>query len=109
MGTAAFEQRTTLRRQRDELFPRRSFRAPFSAGDDRADPQCAVNCMKIPGSTYRLQFNKQFRFPDAVAIIDYLSELGVTDVYSSPIFTAPPESNHGYDVANYNELNPVLG
>ena len=65
--------------------------------------------MKIPGATYRLQFNKQFRFPDAVAIVDYLSKLGISDVYSSPIFTAPPESNHGYDVSNYNELNPALG
>ena len=65
--------------------------------------------MRIPGSTYRLQFNQHFRFPDAAAIVDYLSDLGISDVYSSPIFTAPPESNHGYDVSNYNELNPVLG
>ena len=62
--------------------------------------------MKIPGATYRLQFNKQFRFPDAVAIVDYLSKLGISDIYSSPIFTAPPESNHGYDVFELQQTEP---
>jgi (1->4)-alpha-D-glucan 1-alpha-D-glucosylmutase len=35
--------------------------------------------------------------------------VGISDIYSSPIFTAPPESNHGYDVCDYRQINPVLG
>jgi (1->4)-alpha-D-glucan 1-alpha-D-glucosylmutase len=65
--------------------------------------------MRIPGSTYRFQFNRGFTFEDARKLVNYLDELGITDLYASPIFTAPPESNHGYDVCDYNQINPVLG
>lgn len=65
--------------------------------------------MRIPGATYRLQFNRNFTFENARQLADYLEELGITDVYASPIFTAPPTSNHGYDVCHYNQINPVLG
>ena len=36
--------------------------------------------MRIPVSTYRLQFNRDFRFVDAIGIVDYLHDLGITDV-----------------------------
>jgi (1->4)-alpha-D-glucan 1-alpha-D-glucosylmutase len=65
--------------------------------------------MRIPGATYRLQFNGNFTFEDARQLAAYLQELGITDLYASPIFTAPPTSNHGYDVCDYNQINPVLG
>jgi (1->4)-alpha-D-glucan 1-alpha-D-glucosylmutase len=65
--------------------------------------------MKIPLSTYRLQFNSLFRFSDAKAIIEYLSEIGISDVYASPIFKARKNSHHGYDVVEPNQINPELG
>jgi (1->4)-alpha-D-glucan 1-alpha-D-glucosylmutase len=65
--------------------------------------------VRIPGCTYRLQFNKDFTFRDATALVDYLDELGVTDVYASPILAARPGSVHGYDVVDHGRLNPELG
>jgi len=65
--------------------------------------------MRIPQSTYRFQFNSQFRFADAVALIPYLRRLGVSDLYASPIFKARPGSTHGYDVTDPTVLNPELG
>ena len=44
--------------------------------------------MKIPATTYRLQFNREFGFADAEAAVAYLRELGVSDIYASPIFHA---------------------
>ena len=65
--------------------------------------------MRIPISTYRLQFNREFRFTDALRIVEYLHQLGVTDVYASPILKARPGSTHGYDVIDPTQLNPELG
>jgi len=64
---------------------------------------------RIPCSTYRLQFNKQFRFKDAKKIVPYLHDLGITDVYSSPYFMAKAGSLHGYDIVDPNSLNPEIG
>src|ERR1700730_6926689 len=64
---------------------------------------------RIPSCTYRLQFNRQFRFADARAITSYLHELGVTDAYSSPYFQARAESLHGYDITDHNKLNAAIG
>ncbi|MBD0370113.1 MAG: malto-oligosyltrehalose synthase [Pyrinomonadaceae bacterium] len=64
---------------------------------------------RIPVSTYRLQFNNQFPFAGAEAITDYLAELGITDIYSSPILMARPGSLHGYDVVDHTRINPELG
>ena len=65
--------------------------------------------MRIPVSTYRVQFNRDFRFADALRIIPYLDELGITDLYASPILKARPGSLHGYDVTDPTQLNPELG
>ncbi len=65
--------------------------------------------VRIPVSTYRLQFNKAFTFADAKKIIPYLDALGVTDVYASPYFKAQPGSDHGYDIIDHNTLNPDVG
>jgi (1->4)-alpha-D-glucan 1-alpha-D-glucosylmutase len=69
----------------------------------------SVDAVRIPISTYRLQFNRDFRFSDALAIVDYLHELGITDVYASPLLKARPGSTHGYDVIDPTQLNPELG
>ncbi|HEX4004011.1 MAG TPA: malto-oligosyltrehalose synthase [Candidatus Acidoferrales bacterium] len=62
-----------------------------------------------PLSTYRLQFNKDFGFADATRLLGYLSELGVTDVYASPILTSRKGSEHGYDVADPTRIDPEIG
>jgi (1->4)-alpha-D-glucan 1-alpha-D-glucosylmutase len=64
---------------------------------------------RIPSSTYRLQFNSQFRFVDAQNILGYLNDLGISDVYASPYFMAKEGSLHGYDIVNPTVLNPEVG
>jgi len=62
-----------------------------------------------PTSTYRVQFNRDFRFVDALKLVDYLHDLGITDLYASPILKARPGSTHGYDVTDPTTLNPEIG
>src|ERR1700730_5906781 len=64
---------------------------------------------RIPTSTYRLQFNRQFTFRQAREIVPYLHELGITDCYASPYFQARAESLHGYDITDHNKLNEAIG
>jgi (1->4)-alpha-D-glucan 1-alpha-D-glucosylmutase len=64
---------------------------------------------RVPTATYRLQFNREFTFRDARAILDYLKDLGISDCYASPLFRAGPQSTHGYDICCFGELNPALG
>jgi (1->4)-alpha-D-glucan 1-alpha-D-glucosylmutase len=65
--------------------------------------------MRIPIATYRLQFHRNFTFADTKAVISYLRDLGISDVYASPIFRARAGSLHGYDVVDPNQVNPELG
>jgi len=65
--------------------------------------------LRIPVATYRLQFNGQFSFEDAQALVPYLSRLVISDLYASPIFKARQGSTHGYDVVDPSRLNPELG
>jgi (1->4)-alpha-D-glucan 1-alpha-D-glucosylmutase len=64
---------------------------------------------RTPTATYRLQFSNKFTFRDALEIVPYLVELGISDIYSSPFFQSRPGSTHGYDVTNHNALNPEIG
>jgi (1->4)-alpha-D-glucan 1-alpha-D-glucosylmutase len=65
--------------------------------------------LRIPVSTYRLQFNSRFRFSDALQLVPYLHNLGITDLYASPLLQARRGSPHGYDVTDPSHLNPELG
>src|SRR6516164_3433616 len=60
-------------------------------------------------ATYRLQFHSGFTFHDAAELVPYLSKLGISHIYASPIMEARPGSTHGYDIINHNRLNPELG
>jgi len=64
---------------------------------------------QVPRATYRLQFNKDFTFDDAVKILPYLARLGISHVYCSPILRARPGSMHGYDIVAHDQINPELG
>ena len=63
----------------------------------------------VPRATYRLQFHKDFGFEDARRIVPYLAALGISHLYASPLTMARPGSTHGYDVIDFNRLNPELG
>ncbi|MCA1961162.1 MAG: malto-oligosyltrehalose synthase [Desulfomonile sp.] len=65
--------------------------------------------MRIPLSTYRIQFNPTFGFADVRGIVAYLSDLGISDLYASPIFKAVSGSLHGYDIVDPTRINPELG
>jgi len=65
--------------------------------------------LRIPLATYRLQFNAQFRFEHARALVDYLDQLGVTDIYSSPLLQARRGSLHGYDVTDPSHISSEIG
>lgn len=65
--------------------------------------------MRIPRATCRLQFSPDFGFRRARALLPYLRELGISDLYASPIFRARSGSTHGYDVTDPRQLNPELG
>ena len=64
---------------------------------------------RIPCATYRLQFNREFTFQQADEILDYLGELGISDIYASPLFEGGPQSTHGYDTCSFGKINPNLG
>jgi (1->4)-alpha-D-glucan 1-alpha-D-glucosylmutase len=65
--------------------------------------------MQVPSATYRIQFNSSFGFQSLRKIVTYLAELGISDIYASPVFKARKGSLHGYDVVDPTELNPELG
>ena len=64
---------------------------------------------RAPGSTYRMQFHQGFRFVDGRDLVPYLSELGITDLYSSPRYKARRGSSHGYDITSPSRVNSELG
>ena len=62
-----------------------------------------------PLATYRLQINPEFPFEQAERIAPYLAKLGVSHLYTSPVFAAARGSAHGYDVVDMNALNEEVG
>ena len=81
-------------------------RVDYSEALDRL---AARDARHRPLATYRLQFHAGFRFSDALQLVDYFSALGISHLYSSPIFKARAGSTHGYDITDHNKLNPELG
>ncbi|MFC1590247.1 malto-oligosyltrehalose synthase [Candidatus Omnitrophota bacterium] len=65
--------------------------------------------MHTPIATYRIQFNPSFTFRDAKEILPYLADLGISDIYASPVFKAREGSTHGYDIVDPSCVNPELG
>ncbi|MGA8276787.1 MAG: malto-oligosyltrehalose synthase [Rhodanobacteraceae bacterium] len=65
--------------------------------------------MSIPRATVRLQFNRDFTLIDAVDVVDYYADLGISHFYASPLQRARSASTHGYDVVDYTTIDPALG
>ena len=72
-------------------------------------PDDPLNGRSVPVSTYRLQLRDGFGFGQAAEQAGYLSALGVTHVYLSPILQANPGSPHGYDVVDHSRVSADLG
>ena len=64
---------------------------------------------RVPIATYRFQFHAGFTFEQARQVAAYLKDLGITDIYSSPVLRARKGSTHGYDVVDASMVNPELG
>lgn len=46
--------------------------------------------------------------PGIISKLDYLAELGVDVVWLSPVYTSPQDDN-GYDISNYQDVDPMFG
>ncbi|HET6423494.1 MAG TPA: alpha-amylase family glycosyl hydrolase, partial [Planctomycetaceae bacterium] len=64
---------------------------------------------RLPTATYRVQLNQDCTFRDVTAIVPYLHDLGISDLYASPFLQARPGSVHGYDIVNHAMINPEIG
>ena len=64
---------------------------------------------RTPVTTYRLQMGSALTFDDARDLVPYLQDLGVTDIYLSPVLAAAPGSTHGYDVVDHTRISEVMG
>ncbi|WP_248797827.1 malto-oligosyltrehalose synthase [Pseudomonas sp. MWU13-2105] len=60
-------------------------------------------------ATVRLQFHRGFSLDDAVPLVPYFAQLGISHLYASPLLTARDGSMHGYDVVDPTRVNPQLG
>lgn len=65
--------------------------------------------MSVEIATYRLQMCGAFTLNDAAAITDYLAQLGISHLYSSPLLQAGKGSAHGYDVLDHTRVSSELG
>jgi (1->4)-alpha-D-glucan 1-alpha-D-glucosylmutase len=64
--------------------------------------------MKPLTATLRLQFHREFSLDDAVPLVPYFAQLGISHLYASPILKARAGSRHGYDVVDPTCVNPEL-
>src|SRR5688500_6133774 len=65
--------------------------------------------MNAPLSTYRVQLNGRFTFKHLNDIVDYLQDLGIGWIYASPVLSALPGSDHGYDVTDPFSIHAETG
>ncbi|MDZ7700368.1 MAG: malto-oligosyltrehalose synthase [Deltaproteobacteria bacterium] len=62
-----------------------------------------------PIATYRLQMRSGFGFEQAAAVVPYLSDLGISHLYTSPYLQAAAGSTHGYDIVDPSRVDEELG
>ena len=83
--------------------------APAELGSSAVPRESGPHGSRIPGATYRLQLGSRLTFGGACDLVPYLTELGITDCYLSPILQPCAPESHGYDVADHAQLNQALG
>ncbi|MFY1700374.1 alpha-amylase family glycosyl hydrolase [Micromonospora sp. WMMA1923] len=92
-----------------QIFPDRFARS--AAADTRTVPDWAIGCdWDTPVVGYGPQTPRQFYGGDLDGIterLDHLDRLGVNTVYLTPVF--PARSNHRYDAASFDHVDPLLG
>jgi (1->4)-alpha-D-glucan 1-alpha-D-glucosylmutase len=64
---------------------------------------------RIPRATYRLQLRPGFGFKEVRQLVSYLRDLGISDLYLSPLFRARKDSSHGYDVIDHSAIESEFG
>jgi (1->4)-alpha-D-glucan 1-alpha-D-glucosylmutase len=64
---------------------------------------------RIPLSTYRLQLGDELTLDEVTRLLPYLQQLGISDLYLSPLFRSRAESSHGYDVVDHGTIDPAIG
>ncbi|MFG1610560.1 malto-oligosyltrehalose synthase [Actinoplanes sp. NPDC049265] len=62
-----------------------------------------------PTGTYRVQVRPDFPLAKTAELADYLADLGVSHLYTAPLLTSAPGSEHGYDVVDHSQVNPAVG
>src|SRR6202171_5044595 len=60
-------------------------------------------------ASYRLQLHAGFPLRQALEVLPYLADLGISHVYLSPCLQAVPGSQHGYDVVDPTKISDDLG
>jgi (1->4)-alpha-D-glucan 1-alpha-D-glucosylmutase len=63
----------------------------------------------VPAATYRVQVRPGFDLAATAELVGYLADLGVSHLYTAPLLTAVPGSEHGYDVVDHSAVDPRLG
>jgi (1->4)-alpha-D-glucan 1-alpha-D-glucosylmutase len=64
---------------------------------------------RIPLATYRLQLGPDLNLEKVRTLLPYLRQLGISDLYLSPLFRSRAESSHGYDVVDHGTIDPDIG
>ncbi|GAA0809836.1 malto-oligosyltrehalose synthase [Spirilliplanes yamanashiensis] len=65
--------------------------------------------MTPPTGTYRIQVRPEFGLDATAQLTGYLRDLGASHLYTSPLLTPAPGSEHGYDVADHRGVGPEIG
>jgi (1->4)-alpha-D-glucan 1-alpha-D-glucosylmutase len=60
-------------------------------------------------ATYRVQVRPAFDLDATAGLVDYLADLGVSHLYTAPLLTAAPGSEHGYDVVDHTRVGDAIG
>jgi (1->4)-alpha-D-glucan 1-alpha-D-glucosylmutase len=63
----------------------------------------------VPRATYRVQVRPSFDLDATAGLTRYLAQIGVTHLYTAPLLTAVPGSEHGYDVVDHVGVAAQLG
>jgi (1->4)-alpha-D-glucan 1-alpha-D-glucosylmutase len=68
---------------------------------------------KSETGTLRVQFSgpevSGLKFEDTEPVLELAKKLGISTIYTSPLTAPAPGSQHGYNVIDFNDINPEIG